>query len=1446
MDYVLEDVRLSTLQRKLIRETNTSVSHALALQISESIGYPDNRAYVKRATDILCDAIIDVFFSKHTEQVKRESAVSLGIVGYVLSDQQEFNKFYQLLWDGYDKCKKEVLQVYFVRSLAPFLRMRPAVTDQDLGKILKDLQDLLEQTENGPIMIAVAEAMQEMSKWRPKLFEPSFQDIVDILVGWHIDSSQTPSVRSRTSEILLSWHSFWIIDLEFSSSLLSHFMEDIETCSNDIGTSTSREEIRFCCEKLLSLVQVFNTVLSCLKSPHSTVSFLPPESSTWLKTILDCFLPTLKKSFNEDIMVAGQHALILLMERIDTLFTHHKDSIMVFTWLNIESYGRLSFGGMEAVIRFVTKMLQLVDEEEHNKIFRRMLNYDSFMVKAIFSLSDKVREAASHAFQLLLKSKSVLVLQEVYSHLLALIEEALFRLARVERSLKENKFRKSRFSQRQLRVAFTFVMGALSNTVATKGSVLSMWALDPSVFQWLNCHSGIHSREMVVSHPWIHYALVKALHTHCSIHGFFASNSSLVAQAASFSPTAAYFEQSLVTIRKLIEQEGLADATSGLVLRWLKDMLLAVSQSSQSHVLRDAAELNIIHKLVLKNSVKEEKKEKLLELLKVARAITNTTLDLHKNEDTALLLELHSIYSIHLRSVWPEVQEMSRVFLQRLPPLFLDQREERAPAEQFLRDGTRAILQMKLSCSPNDFKAFIETILKSPLTAHYHEDKAVQHLELNYPHDAPSKKRFVTMLVNEDLRCVWMSLSASQFCVNNKLKTPLGKAQETLTTIEKVIRNIVQNLMERNTKVNISECKKLLTFHRILEVTMSNAFDGSALSLPPPNKSIAMFFSANKKTCLEWLSRIRIAVIELAYSTDDFCYVVQNAQDILPRLAAAIKLPVEQKADQDRVDQLTLISAYLASALTRLGDSDALLGLYLWCRKKLNKKFRWIKCLADIVGGSAEKGLEYFQSVLKSELAQESRSLTGPAMSVVCNELFLGHLRLCQHKQFDEFMAEHREKFDLKGAPLKESYLKTLSQFENGTIQLAEWKEDGLDLDSAQKEGTMSTEELLLSSQMLLLNMAACFQRNQKRLPSWSESEKLPKALKAIRDRLEVLSRERANTLQTSLQIAIMSRINEELNVLIQNRPGETYHSLLSFRKGCHSSQVLMTIKKWGEFFNRYRKADPKSFFQVNAGFFYIRKLYLNITLQTFSSIGICFESGNCSSSEERGKLQSGKLPPAKIPFGRHSNKHGPDARLPEEDGCHLHATVCGASSLFETVRKTLLLVLGEGTGGGHRLRNRQQHRSQLVSPSAAGAQRFQPRHAVPVIENTSQRVQVAQGRRGAARLGLPRGHLSCHCVTRPPTGAESHRSVGLLALGGVCDGHRHGCGQDPAPGRRPVAGHGQVVALLCRVGTEVGRQSGRVVRTEGRHHAHARRGWTGGGRRRRPEPSGRSAATPT
>ena len=60
----------------------------------------------------------------------------------------------------------------------------------------------------------------------------------------------------------------------------------------------------------------------------------------------------------------------------------------------------------------------------------------------------------------------------------------------------------------------------------------------------------------------------------------------------------------------------------------------------------------------------------------------------------------------------------------------------------------------------------------------------------------------------EELKTLHMSRCLAQYCVNNKLKSPLGKAQDTLTTVERVIRSTTVALLEDRTKgVSMPGCQ---------------------------------------------------------------------------------------------------------------------------------------------------------------------------------------------------------------------------------------------------------------------------------------------------------------------------------------------------------------------------------------------------------------------------------------------------------------------------------------------------------------------------------------------------------------------------------------------------------------------------------------------------------------
>ena len=278
---------------------------------------------------------------------------------------------------------------------------------------------------------------------------------------------------------------------------------------------------------------------------------------------------------------------------------------------------------------------------------------------------------------------------------------------------------------------------------------------------------------------------------------------------------------------------------------------------------------------------------------------------------------------LHLRSTDDRIKDLACEILCLIPPMIghwisnndlcmrLNEKEK-VPTTKIsdLHDIKMAFLRNHHeSLKPTDFKILADDILKNPgkkIPASDTQNKILKHLEVqaaqeNTLEEENGKANLVECITsNFDLQSFWIGYQLAQFCVNNKLKTPLGKAQETLMTIEKFIRQLTANASalsiakplkspessknKANEEVttlvlNISECRRLLAFFELLEKTMVNAWDGSAYHWAGPSggKPITSFFTANKRTCHDWLSRLRVTVSQLAFYVGEYAFVSRNA-----------------------------------------------------------------------------------------------------------------------------------------------------------------------------------------------------------------------------------------------------------------------------------------------------------------------------------------------------------------------------------------------------------------------------------------------------------------------------------------------------------------------------------------------------------------------------------------
>ena len=453
--------------------------------------------------------------------------------------------------------------------------------------------------------------------------------------------------------------------------------------------------------------------------------------------------------------------------------------------------------------------------------------------------------------------------------------------------------------------------------------------------------------------PWIHETLIKTLIVHCTCHNQFTASSNLITSINTIShssPTADYFETILKTATRLLGgiqisqlNSSSPDSLTIAVISWTKSIFEEAKKFEQQHHTQQRGQGSSSHGVVMSNRKFRTLFFALVNLSckqQFCKAIAEPSLALIKivlrdfplvGSHTQQVSEVvRECAMLHLKSTAVEIQELACEILCLIPPMIghwitnndfnkhVDLKESMSLVAASKLDEMKMVFVGKNNenLKPTDFKILMDDLLKNPNTKNLLQGgqiKILKHLEIFSAQgnglEADEKQLVECIETNSDLQSFWVGYQLAQYCVNNKLRTPLGKAQETLTTIEKVIRQLTTNasaatVVKPTTEsvggntitatitaetvkpsfvLNVSECRRLLTFFELLEKTMANAWDGSAYhwSGPSGGKPITSFFTANRRTCHDWLSRLRVTVVQLAFYIGEYAFAVRNAYKAL-------------------------------------------------------------------------------------------------------------------------------------------------------------------------------------------------------------------------------------------------------------------------------------------------------------------------------------------------------------------------------------------------------------------------------------------------------------------------------------------------------------------------------------------------------------------------------------
>lgn len=248
-------------------------------------------------------------------------------------------------------------------------------------------------------------------------------------------------------------------------------------------------------------------------------------------------------------------------------------------------------------------------------------------------------------------------------------------------------------------------------------------------------------------------------------------------------------------------------------------------------------------------------------------------------------------------------------------------------------------------------------------------------------------------------------MEAAHHCVINKLRTPLGKPQETFTTIECALKTLARETQWPHTQSEESRKYEKLgfdyAFHKHtrvrlfveflehLERVIHNASEGCAVALLPLPKPVRTFFHTNKSTCKEWLNRIRLALCVVSLHAGLATSALRNGQRLLENL---INADITQGAEFERA------ALCIATALVKLGETEALQGLYVYAKEK-NRKFDWLKAAIDEAAGRYECAADRYEKLIDEALA-----------SAFINESATEELCKTAKTEADAFVMEHLTK----------------------------------------------------------------------------------------------------------------------------------------------------------------------------------------------------------------------------------------------------------------------------------------------------------------------------------------------------------------------------------------------------------------------------------------------------
>uniref|UniRef100_A0AAG5DR97 non-specific serine/threonine protein kinase n=1 Tax=Anopheles atroparvus TaxID=41427 RepID=A0AAG5DR97_ANOAO len=547
-----EDMRISRLLRRLASEQSVRGCLELCDRLELVILDPPNASYVRKSFELLLNTIVAIL-ETGPRDCRDRVAQLLGMMLYVMvqcsNDPTPFRNW-TCKWLWQTRRPRHSMLVALRQTMA-LDRHGELLLEPVIGELCGELQDLLEKTDSPGVFVLVTDIMVGIAGAYPECFEPFFNDVVDIVVGWQLDTAQSTPLKLHCARVLQAFRPYWLEQRDVTRNLLDQFVEDIQGCWDDLDRG-SRKHCRNAHRLSAALLTAFNSVFKCLhvesgepaggpRAPLGGGFELGPEdrqcfesACARIMTILSTLVDADRSS---DLPLAAISEFLMLRLSLPGRSTVHAEMLGIIERLlgRAAGYSDAQLGSLlHLLLRYVE-----TDDSEQQTLTMALLplilstGSDGGFYAVRFRRNQQVQRALLLLYHRVLTLKNVALLQAAYRLVLDDLDDALAHLRRQATGRVPSTAHLH--LRPQCRVSFNLLV--LSPLAMARNSIFITWTLQeqPVLHVLLERLTLLDSR-LWAGYGHLHHAVLLVAYHHCTANNHFVSSSSLL-QAQSYGGT---------------------------------------------------------------------------------------------------------------------------------------------------------------------------------------------------------------------------------------------------------------------------------------------------------------------------------------------------------------------------------------------------------------------------------------------------------------------------------------------------------------------------------------------------------------------------------------------------------------------------------------------------------------------------------------------------------------------------------------------------------------------------------------------------------------------------------------------------------------------------------------------------------------------------------------------